>query len=85
MQERHHNTLLREEIEQYEDFPVDVQLPLRRSKHKLRSILQWIVDAVENKDMTLEQAYAEMHVLGASDVVISRMLYKFENFSWEKS
>ena len=85
MQERRHNTLLREEIEQYEDFPVDVQLPLRRSKHELRSLLRWIVDAVENKDMTLEQAYAEMHVLGASDVVISRMLYKFENFSEEKS
>lgn len=85
MQERRHNTLLREEIEQYEDFPIDVHLPARRSKHKLRGLLQGIVNAVENKDMTLEQAYAEMHVLGASDVVISRMLYKFENFSEEKS
>ena len=84
MQERRHNTLLREDIEQYEEFPVDVHLPARRSKHKLRELLQGIVNAVENNDMTLERAYAEMYVLGASDVVISRLLYKFENFSEEK-
>lgn len=84
MKERRHNTLLREDIEQYAEFPVDVHVPARRSKYKLRELLQGIVNAVKNKDITLDKAYAEMYALGASDVVVSRLLYKFENFSEEK-